>query len=268
MRSRCRAILVLPLALLWACEPETGGVAGVTAPAFSGHAPPGVPGLVSWWPGANTMDVAGPNDGVLVNGATIGTGRIGPGFRFDGVDDYVMVPQHPSLDLGAQGSLVFWMRADPGNPLKCNPHCQGLVTTDYFLVEISPSGPDGGINFVVATTTGSDPVFAHTSDANGNAGAQVTPGEWHHVAGTYDGTKLQLYIDGQAWGNPRFTTGIIVPMAPGSFLAIGSEDGRDGPGVCPGCIRRFHGDIDEVAIYDRALTAAEVNGLYRRGGSQ
>lgn len=257
---RFRAVLAFPFALLWACGTDAGTLAAEAEPSHAGHAPPAVPGLVSWWTGANTQDVRGPNDGQLVNGAAIAKGRVGPGFSFDGIDDYVMVPDHPSLNVGAQGSIVFWMRADPGNSMSfC---CQGLVTTDHFAVEISGGGdPVVGVNFYIHTTVGG---FVHTSDANGG-GAVVTPGDWHHVAGTYDGARLQLYVDGAPWGNPRFHTGTILPMAPGSFLAVGSEDGRT---VCPFCIgtRYFHGDIDEVAIYNRALTAGEVHALFRRGG--
>ncbi len=250
---------VVGAAVLALC-PSIEGIAPVA------QAPPAVPGLVSWWLASNTRDVAGANHGFFRNGAATGEGRIGKGFHFDGIDDDVMVPYDPSLDLGDQGSLVFWMRADPGNPLKCAPACQGLVTTDYFMVEISPFGPDGGVNFVVATTTGGDPMFRHTSDGNAGTGATVTAGEWHHIAGTYDGTKLQLYVDGQPWGNPTFGTGTIAPMESGSFLAIGSEEGRLS---CPGCSGRyFHGDIDEVAIYGRALSTAEVQGLFRRAGNR
>src|ERR1035437_10944290 len=43
--------------------------------------------------------------------------------------------------------------------------------------------------------------YTHISQANGG-GAPVTAGEWHHIAGTYDGMKLQLYVDGRPWGNP------------------------------------------------------------------
>lgn len=230
--------------------------------SLAAQAPPGIPGLVSWWPGSNTKDVGGPNDGFLINGATIGMGRIGLGFSFDGVNDYVMVPFDPSLDVGAQGSIAFWMRADPSNLM--NVCCQGLVTTDHFSVEISGGGdPIVGVNFFVFTTNGG---FVHTSDANGG-GAVVTPGDWHHIVGTYDGTMLQLYVDGLPWGNPRFHSGSILPMASGSFLAIGSEDGRT---VCSFCIgtRYFHGEIDEVAIYKRALTPNEVHDLFRYGGNQ
>ena len=103
----------------------------------------------------------------------------------------------------------------------------------------------------------------HVSDANGG-GAPVTAGRWHHVAATYDGAQLRLFIDGQPWGNPMPHTGAIAPMLPDSFVAIGSEDGRI---TAPDCIgqRYFKGLIGEVAIYDRALSAAEIREDYEAG---
>src|SRR3990172_1698100 len=200
---RAAAILgTFGLLLLWACDaPTSSNWSGDAAPdagvvpRFAAQGPPGIPGLVSWWPGSNTRDVTGPNDGLLINGATIADGKIGLGFSLDGINDYFKVPFDPSLDVGAQGSIVFWMRADPSNLM--NSCCQGLVTTDHFSVEISGGHhPIVGVNFFVFTTSGG---FVHTSDAN-SGGVVVTPGDWHHIAGTYDGTKLQLYVDGPCRG--------------------------------------------------------------------
>lgn len=151
----------------------------------------------------------------------IDRGRIGRGFSLDGSNQYVMVPFHPSLDV-AQESIVFWMRADPSNLM--NGCCQGLVTTDHFAVEISGGhDPIVGVNFFVFTTDGG---FVHTSDGNGG-GAVVSPGEWHHIAGTYDGTRLQLYVNGEPWGNAVLHTGDIVPMSPGGFLVLASSTCSD-----------------------------------------
>src|SRR5262245_1572545 len=56
-------------------------------------------GLVSWWPGDGTADdIADNNDGTLAGGATFASGRVGQAFSFDGVDDYVLVPDSPNLD--------------------------------------------------------------------------------------------------------------------------------------------------------------------------
>src|SRR5262249_45881068 len=89
-------------------------------------------------------------------------------------------------------------------------------------------------------------------------------GQWHHVAGTYDGANLQLYIDGHPRGVPAAHAGAISPMLANSFVAIGSEDGRM---ICPTCIgtRYFNGQIDEAAIYNRALSPSEILGIYLAG---
>jgi YVTN family beta-propeller protein len=222
---------------------------------------PPPPNMVSWWPAeGDASDIWDGNDGALQNGATLATGMVGQAFSFDGADDDVEVPYAPNLDVGGGLTIDFWMKSDPDNTMSnC---CQGLVTTDFYAIEISGGGdPVVGVNFFINTGSG----FVHTSDANGG-GAVVSPGVWHHVAGTYDGTKLQLYIDGQPFGNPRFHSGAILPMLTGSYLAIGSEDGRM---ACPSCIgnRYFKGMIDEVEIFNRALTGAEIQAIYNAGSA-
>jgi len=217
------------------------------------------PDLVSFWSGSTAREFGGENDGYLINGAKIGAGKIGKGFLFDGIDDYVLVPPDPRLNVGSQGSIVLWMRADPTNPM--DMCCQGLVTTDFFGVSIA-SAPAGVVFF--ARTSDGD--WVHTSDTDACSqcagGWPVSPGEWHHIVGTYDGTQLQLYVDGVAAGNPRFHKGTVLPMLAGAFLSIGSEDGRRDAFHEP---RYFHGGIDEVAIYKRALTPVEVMDLFLRG---
>ena len=148
------------------------------------------------------------------------------------------------------------MKADASNAMNTY---QGLVTSDFYGIEIANGYAIGpmGVNFFISTDGGatvSPSSFPDTATPNGG-GAVVTAGQWHHVAGTYDGAKLQLYIDGQPWGVPTPHTGAISPMRSDSFLTVGAEDGRT---VCPGCVgsRYFNGLIDEAAIYNRALSTA------------
>jgi hypothetical protein len=95
----------------------------------------------------------------------------------------------------------------------------------------------------------------------------VTAGQWHHVAGTYDGTKLQLYIDGEPHGAPCYHSGRISTMLPQSFMTIGSEDGRT---IHPEVLgpRYFKGLVDEVGIYNRALPASEIKEIFQTGSSE
>lgn len=219
-------------------------------------------GLVSWWPcDGDANDFIDGNSGTLQNGATFAPGHVGQALSLDGVDDFVKVPRSPNLDVGAEVTIDFWMKADPSNPM--NTCCQGLVTTDFYAIEISGGfSPNVGINFFVSTDGGSN--FKHTSDVAGSS-FSIPPGEWHHVAGVYDGAALKLYVDGVLVRETPHS-GNISPMLANSFLSFGSEDGRTN---CPSCIgtRYFHGLIDEVEIFDRALNAAEIRAIFRAGSA-
>ncbi len=177
--------------------------------------------------------------------------------HFEGKDSTVAIPKSSKLDVGKQVTIVFWMKADPDNQLE---NYQGLVTSDFYHIEVSD-----GINFVISTAQGRP--FTETKFANGGHGPMISSGEWHHVAGTYDGTKMQLYIDGEPEGNPMMHKGAISKMGPESFVAIGSEDGRLSDSSLVGK-RYFRGNIDDVGIFNRALSASEIAAIYKGGESR
>src|SRR5262249_52871294 len=159
---------------------------------------------------------------------------------------------------GDQLTVEFWMKADLSNNLD---KYEGLVASDFYTIEIA-NGFDSqrkGVLFCLIPVgwpmdrlESSGP---NTADPNGG-GAVVTAGEWHHVAGTYDGKQIQLYIDGQPWGKPAPASGAVASMLPDSFVSIGSHSGRT---VSPSTMgnRFYKGLIDEVSIYNRALSPAE-----------
>ncbi len=211
-------------------------------------------GAVEWWPaGGNANDIIGGKNGTLMNGAIFAAGEVGQGFGVDGVSSYVKIPS--SIDPTGPFTVEFWMKADPNNPMTT---MQGLVTGDFYGIEISPGwGGNNGVNFFISPNGGS--TWNMTSTPNGG-GAVVSAGDWHHIAGTYNGTNMQLFIDGQAWGNP-IASGHASPTRQGRFLTFGSEEGRD----CPG--RFFNGILDEVTIYNRALSPSEIQSIYIAGGA-
>jgi hypothetical protein len=219
-------------------------------------------GVVGWWSGeGDASDRTGLYDGVLMNGTSFEPGKVGRAFSFDGVDDYVKIPIGDGLNV-KRTTVEFWMKVNPRNSMK---NFQGLVTSDFYLVEISCGyGPPAmGVNFVISTDGGktvSPESFPDTATGN-SGGAAVPAGRWCHVAATFDGRKLQLYLDGLPWRDPTYQYGSISPALPESFLTIGAEDGRKtwrevlGP-------RYFKGLIDEVTIYNRALAAEEIKAIY------
>ena len=221
---------------------------------------PPPPGLIGWWRGeGDCLDQAGGNNGVLQNGATFASGEVGQAFAFDGANAYVKIPRAPILDVGSQVTIDLWMKADPSSPI--GSRIAGLVGSDFFGMEISTA--PAGVLLFISTDNGAH--FSTTADTSGQ-GAIFPAGEWHHVAGTYDGTNMQFYLDGQPYGNPRLVSGAISPMLSSSFVTLGSEDGRTS---CPSCIgtRYFNGLIDEVDIFNRALSASEIGAIYAAGAS-
>jgi tetratricopeptide (TPR) repeat protein len=233
-------------------------LAGVGFWASMGIAPP--PGLVSWWAAeGNCRDEIGMNSGTLENGAAFAAGLVGDAFSFNGINSYVKIPNAASLNVGSQFAIDFWMKPDPNNSMTS---LQGLVASDFYGVSIgSPWHAPWGIFAYLSTDGGAS--FVHTTEGNGGA-AVVSPGQWHHIAASYDGSELQLYADGQPWGKPVSHTGSISPMLGRSFVAIGSEDGRTGGGNgIQG--RYFNGLIDEVDIFNRALSASEIQAIFAAG---
>lgn len=245
-------------------------VAGLLAATVQAQScTPAPAGLVGWWKGdGNANDSAGTNNGTLINGVGFGPGEVGEAFSFNGTNQYVEIPQSPSLNVGSQVTIEFWMNANTNNAMNSY---QGLVTSDFYGIEIANGYALGplGINFFISTDSGGGGAspynYPDTATPNGG-GAVVSAGAWHHIAGTYDGAKLQLYIDGQPWGQPNYHSGAISPMLTNSFVAIGSEDGRS---VCPGCVRDryFNGLIRAVNVYNRALSANEIQAIYDAGSA-
>jgi len=83
--------------------------------------------------------------------------------------------------------------------------------------------------------------------------ANVNDGQWHHVAGVYDGSRIYLYVDGVEDVSEPATGSINT----NNFnVLIGENAELTG--------RTFHGMIDDVRIYHRALTADDIQAIYNR----
>jgi hypothetical protein len=221
---------------------------------------PAPDGLIGWWRGeGNARDELGKNHGALSGEVNFVPGQVGQAFHFDGRPSSVDIPRSTELDPSQQVTVEFWINVASNNALYA---CQGLVTTDFYVAEISPCGPQAGVNFAVSSDSGQS--FHHTSDPTAT-GVKVARDEWHHVAGTYNGQMLQVYLDGKPEAQTAYS-GRISPMLSGSFLSIGSEDGRTN---CPACrfARYFIGLIDEVSIYNRALTLSEIQSVFAAGSA-
>jgi hypothetical protein len=116
---------VIPAELLGGPPPQPAATPTSTPTPTIAAAPAGTcgvvaAGLVGRWPAEGTAkDVVGGNDGELVGGARFAPGLAGQAFSFNGKGQYVRLPMAQPLTLGGPITVVFWMRADPSNPLAC-----------------------------------------------------------------------------------------------------------------------------------------------------
>ena len=200
-------------------------------------------GLISWWPGeGNANDVAGLNNGTLINGASFGPGEVGQAFSFNGKNQYVQIADSPSLR-PVSVTLECWFNASntsgKGN-LISKPVGTGI--NDSYALWVDSGTLDGGMGNV----NGQVPTrYAFNAVA----------GVWYHAAYTFDSdTQMQtLYLNGVAVGSNN--TGIAIGYDT-HHVFMGTEFDSGSP-VLP-----FNGRIDEASIYNRALTAAEVASIY------
>jgi hypothetical protein len=207
-------------------------------------------GLVGHWPldaiepgggGDVTPDASGNGFDGAVDGPVLVPGRTGMALRFDGVDDLVRIGNPPALDIAGRITIAAWCR---------------------------PGRVDGVVQNIVAHGSAPDPRrelflrIGHEDEYEGGSwdgtdhkGVFAVPGEdidagWVHLAAAHDGAAWRLYRNGVEVARSVDATGAVTVD---EDWAIGARvSGRD---------RFFQGDIDDVRVYDRALSAAEVAAL-------
>ena len=181
------------------------------------------------------------NTGILINNPQWVDGKENKALEFDGLNTYVNVNDSNSLDVTNALSIEAWVKSDvittDGGPTRriLDKGVYALAASDQAYFKIYIGGVSKGVG---KTWTASD------------------IGQWRHVVGTYDsagGTNnLKLYQDGLLVGQTSTTGNIDTNNSP---LVIGRQ-GTSASG-------RFDGIIDEVIIYNRAITAEEVLSHYQ-----
>lgn len=242
-----------------------------TAPAILAQcAPPPAGTMVAWYPLDQlgfSANMATGNNGTWSSPPPQPVyGKVGVALQFDGASTYV----------DSTTSIVtnFGVASTPTCAGGDNSTCPGDFSIEAWVnIPVRPSlpeaivdkrgpGPVGYSFYINANRIGlqiADPYIYVNLDSKG---VSWTLGEWHHVAVTVKRGGPQLngiihyYFDGNSAG-----TAVPLPLyslANDGPLRIGAN-GPDNPGGF------FKGDIDEVAIYNRVLTAAEVEGIYNAG---
>jgi hypothetical protein len=195
--------------------------------------------------GTQTIDSSGTgNTGTLINGPTWTTGKIGTALRFDRIDDYVECGADSSLNLTESLSIVAWI-----NPQSFGQGAWGRIVDKgdgsrgfSFLMD----GANGGLSYVVYGGV--------VLDSNSNV---ISLNTWQHVAVVYSesSSTVTFYVDGQGAGSSSYSTGPLDSSIDPLVIGIRGHDLN----------RAFNGIIDDVCVYGRALSAAEILQLYNPG---
>ena len=183
---------------------------------------------------------ANANHGTMTDGATFdAAGRLGPAGSFDGVNDRIVMGH---LDMTTAVSFSVWFKATTTSGYQCLMGHFG--SGDGIQIDAS-RGDVSTARFWLRT--GGAWSYIET--------AQPAAGLWHHMAGTWDGGTMTLYMDGAAVASGA-KSGIMSNTT--SLLSVGTyRDFSNGS--------FFGGLIDEVAIYNTALDATAILNLYKRG---
>jgi hypothetical protein len=214
-------------------------------------------GLVGYWSfdeatGTTVYDASNyGNAGTLTNGPKWATGKVGGALQFDGVDDYVDCGSDASLNmLTSDWTAEAWFKTTQitrGTIFRKN-RTDAWDPSYYIEINVAYEG-----DLEVRISDGTN-----TSIAGRNKDSNVNDGQWHHVAMVRTSTQLLVFLDGNLWDS-------------GDASAVGSVDtnevlviGREKQGAS--LENEFDGLIDEVRIYNRALSAEEIRYHYNRGG--
>lgn len=181
-------------------------------------------------------------------------GKFGEAANFDGIDDYILVPNNSDLEFGTESfSISFWM-----NTSDIPPSRQYIIDKDYsyystglYRFTLEPSGSDDA---TVAFW-----VQRGATYFNATGLVPVNDGDWHHIVGVRDTANgaLKLYYDGVE--ETLTTESPILDTSSGFPLVFGASSGTHP--TTGKHVNFYTGLIDEVRIYNRVLTPDEIQAL-------
>jgi hypothetical protein len=218
-------------------------------------------GLVAYWPlddgsGDVARDATGNgHDGTLQGGPVwTGDSKMGTGaLTFDGTDDLVRIP---SFDVtGGNGiTIACWFITGnldtPGNdPRMVSKAVGGSNDEHWFMLSSSREGGIKILRFRLKTDGATGELKAHPDGV-------IDLDVWIHAVASWDGSTMRVYKNGVEVGS--LAKGGVLDVDPTVEMAIGSQPATTDA-------RPFDGTIDDVAIWNRALTQDEINELMATG---
>ena len=219
-------------------------------------------GLVGYWSfdgkdmaGVTAYDRSGnANNGTLTNGPVRAIGKIGQGLSFDGVNDVIDAGTNitPKVN-GISGSAWVNMLG-----------VADIANDDRVVMALWTAGFTGNFNFVVGNyTPANDDHLLFVANPDDTWPAVQSTGTinlngWQHIAFTYDGANVRFYFNGTLDSSPAFSTSLLTTAGQRFVLGNVNLTSTD---------NNFQGYLDDVRIYNRALSGDEIKRLYRIGAT-
>ena len=206
-------------------------------------------GLVGWWPfNGNANDISGNGNNGVVYGPILSADRFGTpnsSYSMNKTNyEYINVLQTNNLNNLSNVSISLWTYINSSGPY------------NHYVNKTDPNGGNTGIQFAFASNTqglyfyyGSNTQFFQTN-------TNVSLGSWHHICVTYnyDGipanSKCKFYIDGICDDSLTTTVNLLPTIYDLKFGSFANAN-----------INTVDGNVDDIGIWNRALTPAEIQGL-------
>jgi len=210
---------------------------------------PAPAGLVAWWRAeGNANDSVGTNNGTASN-ITYTNGEVGQAFHCTA--STIRIVDGPAFQLTNALTIEGWVR--PGSD------------GSYEILWRGDDRP--GLDPYLLSMQGNNNIVFSICDASNNTatvgnGVNIPYNQWTHVAGTFDGTAGILSL---------YTNGILAAQVTTAIRPMAALDPSQDPAVCIGSINnggfQYHGDIDELSLYSRALSSNEIAAIYNAGSA-
>jgi hypothetical protein len=183
-------------------------------------------------------------NGTSYNGLNTATGKICKAGEFDGEDDYIKIDNNSLLSVSKLTYMAWIKRKDP-NVSKNSSKLEAIFINQdsnngLYLVENSDSNNPNKVLFKLRIGGNTKELYSST---------EIDDTDWHHIAATYDGNKMVIYIDGKEDANSSVSGNIDIGNKDNYIGSSGSDD-------------YFYGKIDEVKVYNKALSSCDISVIY------
>lgn len=209
---------------------------------------PRLPGLRGWWSGDGTLaDLVGSARGTMSHGVDFDSGVVGTGLRFDGVSGYVSLSEAAAVSGRGPFGVALWLKTTQAGQRSILSQRAASVDDAAWSLSLR----DGTLEWAARGTGAKGPSVLGTRTVNDGAP--------HLVVGLResDGT-LRLYVDGVLNGSAQGAPRPMVPQAVAAGVDLRELATSDTPSF-------FKGMLDEIQIYGRALTPADIQAIFEAG---